>query len=595
MGGSFYGIVSLSGGSFMESISSSPLEPTIQESDSEFEELDTEIVETSEGSSEAEAESSEIEIVIAEILDFSESDTQLENYQAFDKLKRRLERFNQRELPEKLRARLKRAKDIILRVSKIKFLIKDSKSAIDKAKIALSNITKALEEMEHGMDQNAYRNEKERRILPLASRLVDIRNRILIEHSKDIQKYPDLVDALKDINEILDQIEAADITTARALHGLHLEGGLPVGFERIVEITVREYQQLNALDLAGEKTSVRAFHTFQEQHRKSTREDITVPHQFIPIERTRIEPRNLDRNDSSVYLTAVNIKTTKEVYNLIKNDIKEFTRDIDYNSWHALIDFIDFYHTFNPPVKSIEAFRRFDPQARRIQEFGHSCSGQSIAIVDHLAEKYNLQGYPLVQREGKFGIPMHTASIIPCRDGILLIETQNKNQPIVAVKSGIKTNAAMFGDQCVLEIDSTEGPYAKLIRRAEIRLPDGSLKIFKTEFPLEELSIRAVMLRYIVDRVEYALVSKKHDYSILINMHDGKIVFKKGKGNDAKRKTLEFKDLDSSKMDKLLDKYYQKIAMPKPEVMAMLRKLSDNQAVIKDLLTKIRSPIPTYK
>ncbi len=577
----------------MEPISSSPLEPTIHESDSEIEELESEseIGEESVELTESEEESSDIEIVISEILDFTESESDLENFEAFEKLKRRLEQFNQRELPKKLRSRLKQANDAILRISKIKFLIKDSKNAVDKAKAALISITKALEEVENGMAQKAFKREKERRILPLVSRLVDIRNRILTEHVKEIQKYSDLVNALKGINEILDQFEAADITTARALHGLHLEGELPVGFERIVETSIREYQQLNALDIAGEKTSTRAYHTFQKQYRESTRENRVVPHHFIPIEGTRIEPKNLDTNDSLVYLQAINIKTTKEVFNLIKNDVKQFARDADYNSWHAINDFIDFYHTFNPPVKSAEALRRFDPHARRIHEFGISCSAQSIAIVDHLSQKHNLQGYPLVQREGKFGFPMHTASIIPCRDGILLIEALNKSQPIVAVKPGLKTDAAMFGDQCVFEIDSMDGPYAKLIRRAEIKLPDGSMKILKTEFPLEELSLRAVMLRYIVDRVEYALMSEKHDYSILVNMQEGKIVFKKEKGRIAKRETFEFKDLDSSKLDKLLDKYYQKIAIPKLEIKAMLRKFADNQAVIKDLLTKALTPV----
>lgn len=572
----------------MEPISSSPLDPSIQE-DSEVQESENQ--EDSVDLFETEVESSEIEIVISEILDFTESETDLENYQAFERLKRRLESFNQRELPEKLSARLKLAKELILRISRIKFLIKDSKNAIDKAKTALINITKSLEDMEHGIDQNALKREKVTRILPLVSRLVDIRNRILSEHAKEIQKHSDLAGALKAINHILDQIDVVDIATARTLHGLHLEGDLPVAYERIVETTVREFHPLSVLDNAGEKISLRAYETLKEQSNATQKNHPKSSQQVKPVAKIKFEPKNLEKKDSSVYLMAINIKTTEEVFELIKKDILFYTRETDYNSWHTVVDFIDFFHTFNPPIKSVDAFRKFDPHAQRVHEFSDSCSTRSIAIVGHLSKKYNLQGYPIVQREGRLGIPIHAATIIPCRDGILLIETLNRKQPIVAVRPGVKAKAEMFGDQCTLEIDSTEGPYSKLVRRGELKLPDGSIKFFKTEFPLEEQSISAVMLRYIKDHYEYALVSKKLDYSILVNMHEGKIVFRKGKGKEIKRQTLEFKDLDSSKMDKLLDKYYQKIAMSKSRVKQLLRKFADNQAVLKDI-SRTPNPVP---
>lgn len=546
-----------------------------------------------------EDEVSRLEMMIDEVFQFNQSNHTPENQKTFEKLRQQINLYDRKNVPQKLRSRLKLAKNIFFQVSKIQFLLKESKNAIEKANSTVANINRTLDEMKQGMDIKAFNVEKQRRLLPVISRLADVRDKILSEDAKELQRYPEVIEVLNQINQILDRIDLIDIDKARAIHGLHLEGDLPVGFERMVETSVREYQLVASLDVNENGRIKNVPHAILDTYRGAvTKEQRFAPQLYIPHDSIAIKPQSQENQAAAKFhLEAVNIETTEHIHNQIHEDVKQFSMSTDYNSWATISDFIDYSNELkreNPAVTPLQAFQKFDPHENRVHEFGDACTGQSMAILDHLEKKYNLKGYLIVQKEGVTGVPMHTAAVIPCKDGILLIEMLNKEQPVIAIRANQVSKAKSFGDDCTFSLELEAGQYPKLVKKATIKENDGSVITYETEFPLLNLNPKAVMLRYMVERVDYVLMSEKHEYSILVNMHDGKITFKKGFGKNAERQKYSFADLNSTKINLEIEEFCKKIQMQPEQVKAMLRKFADNQQVVKALLGTTRTPIPTF-
>ncbi len=546
------------------------------------------------------ADQSKLEDLLSEIFKISKeaikasSQDKVDDLQVYADLKVRLDRYNGTEVPEKILVKFKVAKAIVQSCLTFKYLCKESEDTISKANDLIQLINKKINDLKGSMNEPALQREKQRRLMGPIAMLLELRDKILVHDLREVQKYPELVKALEDIGSILDLVDPLDIQQARSLHGLHLEANLPVGFERVSETLVDLSRDFESVNVEFAQTEESDYFSINEKSGNLKRMAIDSHHHFIPLEETLIHGTKIHER---IAIEAVNILNVAEMAFKIKDLVQKYADGTNYNSWPTLIKFIDHFLEMqkkNSSVTHISAYRQFDPDYKDVQEFGNACTGQSMAMLKLLKEKYDLQGYLVVQKEGPTGIPMHTAIVIPCRDGILLVETLNKNQPVIAIKSNQKLKVEMYGQESTLEIDSKSGQYVKLVKNAYEVMKDGTVRVFKTEFPLSELSTKAVMLKYLVDRSEFSFWNESTDYSIIINVHDGNIVFKRGQGRNAFRKTVPFSEINSVDSNSLLGQFCLKMNVPKEEARKMLHKIVDNHKIIKDLLIATRTPLPTH-
>lgn len=539
-------------------------------------------------------EQSNFEALISEIFKISRESFKAGNHQnfsdvdAYADLKKRMDLYDTTAIPEKFRKKWELAKKIVQSNLTFKHLCKESTEIISKAKKTIELVNSKTNEMKSSMSESSLNRERQRRLMGPLAMLQELRNRILSHDLREVQKHPELVNALEDIGKILDLEDPTDIQQARFLHGLHLEADLPVGFEKITDTSVVNYSKFSGVNVENARSVESDFYSLQESSVNLERREIYSHSHFVSLEETLIK--------GAKRVDAHNILNVSEMAAKIKDEVKKYSDTTNYNSWPTLVKFIDHFQEMkrnNSSVTPAKAFQKFDPDYKEVQEFGNVCTGQSMAILNQLKEKYGLHGYLVVQKEGVTGLPMHTAVVIPCRDGILLVETLNKQQPVIAIKSDQETRVEMFGQDSALEIDSKSGPYTKLVKKAYEIKKDGTVRIYKTEFPLAELSIKAVMLKYLVDRTEFSLWSEATDYSMIINVHDGNLVFKRGQGREAFRKTVSFSEINSVEADQLLGQFCSKMNIPKNKAQAMLKKIVDNHIIIKELLTQTRTPLPT--
>ena len=530
-------------------------------------------------------------------------------------LKEQIGKLEGVQLPEEMRGQLHRAKQIVQSALTLNCLSSESKATLNKVKTTLDSIKTVISSMEGTTDPEALKRERGRRLMHPIGMLLYLRNQILSEDPERVKKSPELKAALKEIDQLLDRIVPADREQVRALHGLHLEGNTPVGFENITDSRVVAFK-LNFAEKKEEPPSSLAerriqdlaekieepSNRFTDAYKRSIQPTYSH-HHFIPLESTAINSSQVTLTlcgipQAGTIMSAVNYGTSEEVVQKIESRVRQFISTTDYNSFHTLIGFIEFYEKLrekDPKITPLKAYQQYDPDDHLVREHGDSCVGQTAAILEILKKEHGIEGHAVIEREGPMGMPKHAAAVIPCRDGIILLEILYPSNPLVIVKPNQLAKIREGDAEQTFAIESAPDGRSSLHKTSRTPLEDGKLRIQKTEFPLAALPTKPVMLKYMVDRVEFPLVKDGCPFGIIVNVHEGEVVFKIGEGKEAKRTTIPFSRFSSPEAEGLLDQFSKELNLPKEVVEAQIGKIIKNQKILEELQAQARVPVPTYE
>lgn len=136
--------------------------------------------------------------------------------------------------------------------------------------------------------------------------------------------------------------------------------------------------------------------------------------------------------------------TCEEAEKAVRASIAKLKTNLDYNGFHAVIAFINSLVTIKKSdnnISELEAFQKFQPDSRKeVDDRGGTCVGQSYAIVQTLEkDNVNVNGQPVkgyVITKALLGDDQpqsHAAAMIPCRDGVIIIEL-SWDDPLLVVK-----------------------------------------------------------------------------------------------------------------------------------------------------------------
>ncbi len=120
-------------------------------------------------------------------------------------------------------------------------------------------------------------------------------------------------------------------------------------------------------------------------------------------------------------------RTCEEMEKLIHQDVENYVNEVDYNGLNAAMSFIDFYdqeHAIHEKKSVAEIFHDFVPHSEKEASatFGTNCVGKAQDVARRLEKQYHIEAHVVVVSEGP-NLPVeHAAVVVPCRDGVVLVE-----------------------------------------------------------------------------------------------------------------------------------------------------------------------------
>lgn len=517
----------------------------------------------------------------------------LQKLEEWKKINSQIKALEGQAIPQELQGQLATAKQIVQSALTSSSLALEAKKLLQKAESTMKSIEGLISQMKDSMSPEDLERERGRRFMHLLGMLLDFKDRILSLDPKEVESTPELRDALIHINHLVDQMVLSNREQVNAFHGLNLEQSKKTTFK-----------PLFTQDLASTKAQEAVRASRLEDSYKRSMQETYSHHHYIPLDATVFRFSQAENILSQVRAPATTIKTTnsskcEDVYKKVEATIRDFSSRVVYNSFHTLINFIDFFEKVKkgkPEITPIEAYRLFDPTPNLVREHGDICAGKSLAILEVIQKEHDIRGYPIVEKSGLTAIPMHVAAVIPCEDGVILIEILNIKNPILAIKYDQATKMKINEKaEITFEIRSEKDGRSVLYTSNAERQEDGVIRYSKSEFPLTVLPIKAVILKYLVDRVEFPLIKEGCPYGIIVNVHDEEIIFKVGEGRDAKRTIIPFSKFESKEVEKLLDEFSKALGVSKEFVKAQIVKIIEHRAILENLQKQARVPIPTYK
>lgn len=128
------------------------------------------------------------------------------------------------------------------------------------------------------------------------------------------------------------------------------------------------------------------------------------------------------RIDSSKSLSL----TCSELKTLIEPSVEETLDALDYNGLNSLAELAKYLEE-HASEKECVAFRRFKASCLNddVNYQGSSCVGLSLAVLKKLKDKFGIEGDLIIEKKSCQSAFHHGAAIIPCKNGWILIETNN--------------------------------------------------------------------------------------------------------------------------------------------------------------------------
>lgn len=436
-----------------------------------------------------------------------------------------------------------------------------------------------------GVKPAAIKKELGRRLMEPIAHLHELKERILSVPHKSLE----MAAALGTIDALLEQIAPADERRALALHALDLAADIPIGSEKTTTFTARD------------SSHALPFSPTVERYRR-TIQPVYLHHHFLPLAQginKTAQIRLAGIEQIGTVVGEINEGSCEEVAQKIQKRVLEYTASTDYNSLHTVTDFIDFFEK-SGGGKELDIYRQFDPEANRLAHLhGASCTGQALALLDILREEFGVQGHAVVERDGPLGPSKHTAAVIPCRDGLILLEPLWMQDAIKIVKPDSSNESEVPGGVQTFYVTSKPDGRSTLHRRQSRPLPGGRLKHEHSEYPLSILPTAPVMLKYMVDRIAFPItrdIDPEPAITLMVDIHEGQVTFKKGEGRNAPRRQIPFAKFSSDEVQADLATFLAGgfLKTPQTQIRAQIQKIIDHQQILKNLSTQLRVPIPTY-
>jgi len=254
----------------------------------------------------------------------------------------------------------------------------------------------------------------------------------------------------------------------------------------------------------------------------------------------------------------------------IKEVVENFPKNYDYNSLRNVCAFLKFFEAerkIDPNISEIDAFKKFKPDTTDevFISNGSSCTGHSTAILKILEKEYGLKGHVVVETEGPNTPAFHAAAIIPCSDGIALIEVfMGSIIEILFEKPLTLEDEKKLSYRHDFMIVKTPGDYRSkiLIFKQDIKEDKKTEK--QTEMVLRPVnkSEHTVMKQHIIG-ADYYPISGRNNHAIKINAIRSKVTFQIGEEEDNKFR-LDFSDFkdgwfDDKKLSGKQKEKYEKI------------------------------------
>ena len=366
----------------------------------------------------------------------------------------------------------------------------------------------------------------------------------------------------------------------------------------------KEHPERIARSKASEKTQ-----TILEDHAKRI-DTVTKPLYrqglYIPAAeygRTKITPSTC--NDFSC--------DDEEVKGVIRKEVESITSHADYNSFHIVTGFLEFFEAErekNPDITEAAAFAKFKPDSSNefLKTQGSSCTGLSIALKNRLEEK-GIKTHVVLERASLDAPPNHAATAIPCKDGVMFVEVLagfHGDDPITSLKPD-ETMALALGDRKEIQIEikfiQTLGNYRStqpMITRKEENTEDG--KVSQSEYVLRPVLSPddTVMKRYVLVRPTYPIEKQNGNdsTSISIDFQRQSIKFQvleEGKPPqsrivrfdkfDTENKTINFSEEDKKVID---EKFFSRFSTPEAILKEQLFTMVRHKDTMKNLYAQVR-------
>lgn len=253
--------------------------------------------------------------------------------------------------------------------------------------------------------------------------------------------------------------------------------------------------------------------------------------------------------------------TCEQVEGAIKDSIAKLQKEVDYNAFNSVTGFLKFLdeeRKVNPTISEYEAFQKFNPDSKEevSKTRGGICVGHGYAVVQTIAKNIvqgqPVTGYVITESGGGKESPEHAAVVVPCLDGVVLIEFMWDKQ-IMSIKheTGLIDVTADKKFTETFRIIEIPGGMHVPNKPIIMRVQNSSEGTVHREYLIrsDHNPDLSVTKHWFLDTMFYPTTSPKDSTVksksvIKFDLARGAVVFQVGEGKDAIRCNISFTELD---------------------------------------------------
>jgi hypothetical protein len=215
---------------------------------------------------------------------------------------------------------------------------------------------------------------------------------------------------------------------------------------------------------------------------------------------------------------------------------------VDYNGLNIVCEFIRFCETErlnNPKINDYDLLNRFQPDSKDEASLSHgsTCVGKARELVRQLRD-LSVEAHVVLEYKQPGHPPIHAAVIVPCQDGLLLVEVEH-SIPIIAIKPD-KPWSKDYPPNLTLSMELIEVPgnfratAPVIVKKETFKVKDAEQKGACTEYLLrsDPNPDNSVMKRWLVGKDTWfypvstspgSAIKEKH--TLQVNVAKGKLTF----------------------------------------------------------------------
>lgn len=251
--------------------------------------------------------------------------------------------------------------------------------------------------------------------------------------------------------------------------------------------------------------------------------------------------------------------TCNEAQGEIEDTVSRMRGGVDFSSFHVVegyLKFLEQERQVNPAITELEALHKFrsDSQDELFKMRGSTCVGNAQAVVQALSNRrvlgHPISAYVITNSEGPGHPETHAAVLVPCRDGVILVEFSWDCLLLV-----LRPNEEYIVDNGVIRLNfqllnipgDTYTPDRPIIRHCET-IKEGrssSMEYLLRPSPNPDL---AVINHFLLAETAYPFcgytASRITKSVIKYDVERGEMTFQDGQGRNAVRVSIPFEELN---------------------------------------------------